>query len=193
VSARRSPWGEPSIARSLFGLGERARSLRLARGWTLEEAAERADVDVRHVQLIETGNANPTAATLLRVARGYGVAVGALVDDPTPARGEARSDPRSEARDEPVRRVSPSMRAAASDDTLAQRVKSMRLARDWSQAELAIHAGISQGAVQAIEARAKSPTLRTLDAIAAAFGSTPYALLAPAPKARMPRARAGRR
>jgi ribosome-binding protein aMBF1 (putative translation factor) len=69
VPARRSPWKEPSLARSLLGLAERARALRLARGWTLEEAAERADVDVRHVQLLETGTANPTTATLLRLAR----------------------------------------------------------------------------------------------------------------------------
>jgi transcriptional regulator with XRE-family HTH domain len=52
---------------------------------------------------------------------------------------------------------------------------------------------VSQGAVQAVEARTKSPTLRTLDALAAAFGLAPHELLAPAPKARMPRARAGRR
>jgi transcriptional regulator with XRE-family HTH domain len=187
VPTRRSPWKEPAIARSLLGLAERARALRLARGWTLEEAAERADVDVRHVQLLETGTANPTTATLLRVARGYGVAVGALLDEA----GMALADGSA-----PYVRKAPAatpVKAAPSDDTLAHRVKSMRLARDWSQAELAAQAGLSQGAVQAIEARTKSPTLRTLDAVAAAFGITPYALLAPAPKARMPRARAGRR
>lgn len=62
-----------------------------------------------------------------------------------------------------------------------------------SQHDLAAQAAVSQGAVQAVEARTKSPTLRTLDALAAAFGLAPHELLAPAPKARMPRARAGRR
>ncbi len=188
VPSRRDPREDPAIARSLATLAEVTRALRLARGWTLEEAAERADVDVRHVQLLERGTANPTMATLLRVARGFGVPMEALFrpgasagttlalrDAPAPAR------PRKPA---PV---------ASSDEALAHRVKSMRLARDWSQHELAAQAGVSQGAVQAVEARTKSPTLRTLDALAAAFGLAPHELLAPAPKARMPRARAGRR
>jgi len=188
VPSRRDPREDPAIARTLATLAEVTRALRLARGWTLEEAAERADVDVRHVQLLERGTANPTTATLLRVARGFGVPVEALFgpsanDRPTLALRDRAAPARP-------RKASP---AATSDEALAHRVKSLRLARDWSQHDLAAQAGVSQGAVQAVEARTKSPTLRTLDALAAAFGLAPHELLARAPEARMPRARAGRR
>jgi transcriptional regulator with XRE-family HTH domain len=188
VPSRRDPREDPTIARSLATLAEVTRALRLARGWTLEEAAERADVDFRHVQLLERGTANPTTATLLRVARGFGVPVEALF------RPGASAEATLELRDAPARaRPRKAAPIASSDEALAHRVKSLRLARDWSQHDLAAQAGVSQGAVQAVEARTKSPTLRTLDALAAAFGLAPHELLAPAPKARMPRARAGRR
>ncbi len=188
MPSRRDPREDPANARSLATLAEVTRALRLARGWTLEETAERADVDVRHVQLLERGIANPTTATLLRVARGFGVPVEALF-------GASASDGAALAlRDAPAparpRKAAP---IASSDEALAHRVQSMRLARDWSQHEIAAQAAVSQGAVQAVEAGTKSPTLRTLDAPAAAFGRAPHELLAPAPKARMPRARAGRR
>jgi transcriptional regulator with XRE-family HTH domain len=184
VSTRRNHWDDPAIAQRLGALAAMVRRLRLAHGWTLEEAAERADVDVRHVQLLETGSANPTAATLLRVARGFGVGLDALFGSvKAPVLREGTS----------TYRVTKDAPTASSDETLALRVRSLRLARDWSQAELAAQAGVSQGAVQGIEARTKSPTLRTLDALAAAFELAPHALLAPAPKVRMPRARAGRR
>jgi transcriptional regulator with XRE-family HTH domain len=188
VPSRRDPREDPAIARSLATLAEVARALRLTRGWSLEETAERADMDVRHVQLLERGAANPTTATLLRVARGFGVSVEDLFRT-SAQRGTTTELRENEAPTGP-RKAAP---IASSDEALAHRVKSMRLARDWSQHELAAQAGVSQGAVQAVEARTKSPTLRTLDALAAAFGLAPHELLAPAPKARMPRARAGRR
>ena len=188
MPSRRDPREDPVIARSLATLAKVTRALRLARGWTLEEAAERADVDVRHVQLLERGAANPTTATLLRVARGFGVSVEDLFRTSAPK--ATTTEPRDGATPTGPRKAAPE---ASSDESLALRVKSLRLARDWSQHALAAQAGVSQGAVQAVEARTKSPTLRTLDALAAAFGLAPHELLSPAPKARMPQARAARR
>ena len=67
----------------------------------------------------------------------------------------------------------------SSDEAVAAAVRWQRVQRDWSQAELAARAGLSQGAVQSVEAATKSPTLRTLDAIASSLDVTSRDLLEP--------------
>lgn len=52
-------------------LGARVRSLRHDADWTLEEAAERCDVDWKHLQKIEAGTLNVTLVTLVRLAVGF--------------------------------------------------------------------------------------------------------------------------
>lgn len=52
-------------------LGARLRALRHAAEWTLEEAAERCDVDWKHLQKIEAGALNVTLVTLVRLAVGF--------------------------------------------------------------------------------------------------------------------------
>lgn len=52
-------------------LGARVRALRHAAEWTLEEAAERCDVDWKHLQKIEAGSLNITLVTLVRLAVGF--------------------------------------------------------------------------------------------------------------------------
>jgi transcriptional regulator with XRE-family HTH domain len=59
-------------------LGLRVRSLRRARGWTLEGLAERADLDLKHLQKIEAGSLNVTLVTIVRIATGLGVPLGQL-------------------------------------------------------------------------------------------------------------------
>jgi transcriptional regulator with XRE-family HTH domain len=193
TEGRRSPWNDAAVAQGLKALANTARSIRLGRGHTLEETAEMCDLDVRHVQLIESGNANPTVATLLRLARGLGVTLEALLERSSLAvqdvRAAALSDPNMTLT-EVVEAYKPVMEI---DALIAVRVKSLRLERDWSQSELAQRAGISQGAIQGIEARSKSPTLRTVDAIATAFSIPPHELLAPPARTTMPKARAGRK
>jgi transcriptional regulator with XRE-family HTH domain len=49
-------------------------------------------------------------------------------------------------------------------------IQKLRKLRGLSQAELAEKAGLSQPAIGAIEAGKKSPTLRTLEKLAAALG-----------------------
>lgn len=72
-------------------------------------------------------------------------------------------------------------------------VHRLRLQRDWSQAELASRAGVSHGTVQSIESATKSPTLRTLDALARAFDLTVRDLLSTGGSAKHSSARVGRR
>ncbi len=51
-------------------LGLRIRSLREGLGLTLEKAAERSDLDLKHLQKIEAGQLNVTLVTLVRLAVG---------------------------------------------------------------------------------------------------------------------------
>lgn len=189
MRAHRNPRDDKQIAEGLKRLASLCRKLRLSQGLTLEEAAERSDIDVRHVQLIEAGTGNPTVATLVRVARGLGVGLDVLMGGKADGRATGVSEAMSTYRGE---KASTREINAESDAIVAARVKSMRLAQDWSQAELAARSGLSQGAIQAVEARTKSPTLRTLDAIAKALGITTAALLGPVQTLRKSRARAGR-
>jgi len=52
-----------------------------------------------------------------------------------------------------------------------------RLQRGWSQAQLAERVGMSVGAIQGLELGKRSPTVRTLDAIAGALGVQIWTLL----------------
>jgi transcriptional regulator with XRE-family HTH domain len=66
--------------REAKALGLRIRALRRAAGWTLEEAAERCDLDLKHLQKIEAGQLNVTLVTLVRLAGGLRVPVGTLFE-----------------------------------------------------------------------------------------------------------------
>lgn len=63
--------GTPRYAREVRSLGVRVRALREERGWTLEQAAERCDLDLKHLQKIEAGLLNVTLVTLVRLAVGF--------------------------------------------------------------------------------------------------------------------------
>ena len=69
-------------------LGLRVRQLRLAQKWTLEGAAEAANLDLKHLQKIEAGKLNVTLVTLVRLAEGFGVPMNSLFRRPRrPVRG----------------------------------------------------------------------------------------------------------
>ena len=61
-------------------IGERVRHHRTARGWTLDELADRSGVSRRMVVTIEHGEGNPSIATLLRISDALGVGLPVLVD-----------------------------------------------------------------------------------------------------------------
>jgi transcriptional regulator with XRE-family HTH domain len=65
-------------AREVHALGARVRQLRQGRRWTLEQAAERMDLELKHLQKIEAGLVNVTLVTLVRIAVGLDISMGAL-------------------------------------------------------------------------------------------------------------------
>ncbi len=56
--------------REVRALGLRVRTFRDALDWTLEQAAERCDLDLKHLQKIEAGTLNVTLVTLVRISAG---------------------------------------------------------------------------------------------------------------------------
>jgi transcriptional regulator with XRE-family HTH domain len=68
-------------------LGARVRALREDQGWTLEQAAERCQLDWKHLQKIESGVLNVTLVTLVRIAVGLGVSTQALFE---PVKGKPK-------------------------------------------------------------------------------------------------------
>lgn len=62
-------------------IGRRVREARAARGLTLDQCAERSGVSRRMIINVEAGSANPSIATLLRLATALQVALTELVED----------------------------------------------------------------------------------------------------------------
>ena len=61
-------------------LGARVRQLRQEREWTLEGAAEKMDLDLKHLQKVESGTPplNVTLVTLVRIAAAFDVPLDSL-------------------------------------------------------------------------------------------------------------------
>ena len=72
--------------REARALGLQVRALRQAKGWTLEEAAEKGDLDLKHWQKIEAGTINVTLVTLVRIAEGLVEPLGSLFGTPVAPR-----------------------------------------------------------------------------------------------------------
>jgi transcriptional regulator with XRE-family HTH domain len=68
----------PRFKQELKSFGLRIRALREEQGWTLEMAAERCDLDLKHLQKIEAGQLNITFVTLVRLAVGFRLAMSSL-------------------------------------------------------------------------------------------------------------------
>jgi len=75
------PPGEPADAISRH-LGGRVKSLRAARGWSLEALAAASGVSRSMLSQIERERANPTLAVTLRIARAFGLTLGELLELP---------------------------------------------------------------------------------------------------------------
>lgn len=65
-------------------LGARVRRLRETRGLSLREIAQRAGVSESFVSQVERGAANPSVASLKRMADALDVSIGALFEGPAP-------------------------------------------------------------------------------------------------------------
>ena len=70
----------------------RLRVLRAERGLSLTEAAERAGIQRQTLALLERGERHPHDPTLAKIAKGYGVPVDELLEEPVPA-GKAEAPP----------------------------------------------------------------------------------------------------
>ncbi len=68
-------------------LGRRVRSEREARGWTLEQAAEKFAVEPAHVRRLEAAKANPTLSVLVSVASALGTTPTELLASDRPTAG----------------------------------------------------------------------------------------------------------
>lgn len=66
------PRGQPSLGTRLASALKRERA---KRGWTQEEAADRAGLNARHYQKLEEGSVNATLRTLERLGDAFGVDV----------------------------------------------------------------------------------------------------------------------
>ena len=66
----------------LTELGARARALRVQRGWTLREAAERSGLSARFLVQLEAGRGNISVRRLVDVARALGTTAAALLAEP---------------------------------------------------------------------------------------------------------------
>jgi transcriptional regulator with XRE-family HTH domain len=65
-------------------LAMRLRVLRAERGLSLTEAAERAGIQRQTLALLERGERHPHDPTLAKIAKGYGVPVEELLEEPVP-------------------------------------------------------------------------------------------------------------
>jgi len=89
---------DPAQVRLTLRFGEALRRLRRAQGLTQEELAARAELSVRHYQLLEAGESiNPELLTLVALCRALEVGIAELVvlEDPIiekRGRGRPRKD-----------------------------------------------------------------------------------------------------
>lgn len=100
-------------------LARRLKSLREARGWTLDALAARSGVSRSNISLIERGQSSPTASVLDKLSAGLGVTLASLFEDPVPSGADA--SPVARVADQPLwtdpgsgyirRNVSPPLRS----------------------------------------------------------------------------------
>lgn len=70
---------KPRFQRAVRNVAKRLAKLRSDRGWTIEVAAERMEVEPAYVRRLEAGTANPTFAVLVSVAAAYELHVAELL------------------------------------------------------------------------------------------------------------------
>lgn len=82
------------------------RILRTARGWTIEELAERAQVNEKTIRLLEAGTRDPKPRTVARLARALRVSNEAVTDGRLAQRilRQAKDCPEEPPSDEAARR-----------------------------------------------------------------------------------------
>ncbi len=64
----------------LIAFGLHLQALRKAKGFTLQELANEADVELSQIHRIEKGKINPTLSTLFMIAKAFGIELSDLVE-----------------------------------------------------------------------------------------------------------------
>jgi putative transcriptional regulator len=86
----------PDAQRVIRDAGRRVAEVRVQRGWTQAELAERLNIALQNMQRIEQGRQNLTIATLTRLAHVLGCAVRDLFEEPTSTATTGPGRPRVE-------------------------------------------------------------------------------------------------
>lgn len=186
-SAGRSKTTAPEPVGAAERLGRALRRVRLAAGWTLEVAAERFGLDLKHLQKIEAGGQNVTLATLERIGAGLGLDLGSILD--AAILGRSPKPRAASVVREPPPLPLPASRSPKQDPLATNaavlvrvgiRISELRQSRGMTQRELAHGAGVDLGVVQRIEAgRIKKVSLRRLVRLAGALRVEIAALFEP--------------
>lgn len=66
---------------TLTKFGDRLKTLRTKKGFTLEQLAFEADIELSQVHRVEKGKTNPTLTTLIALAKGLGITLAELVGE----------------------------------------------------------------------------------------------------------------
>jgi transcriptional regulator with XRE-family HTH domain len=67
---------------AIAGLGVRLKQMRDARGWTLDELAERSGLSKAFLSRLEAGDRQPSIAAILTLAKAYNVSIASLFEQP---------------------------------------------------------------------------------------------------------------
>jgi len=70
-----------SESTAIHRLAKRIKQLRLARGWTQEEFAERASIQRSYLADLERGSRNPSVRTLIKIANALNVTLKDLFEE----------------------------------------------------------------------------------------------------------------
>lgn len=83
-------FGDTDFETAKRRLAANVASLRARRGWSQQQVADEAGLDLKHVQKVEYAALNPSLFTLVRLARAFGVSIGKLL---VPTRAPAPKRP----------------------------------------------------------------------------------------------------
>ncbi len=145
------------------------RDRRAALGLTVQQLADRMEKDPRQVRRIERGESNMSLDCLLRLGSALELPLLA-VEEATPVPLPTLQGPTPHLDTDDDAPASPAL-------ALAQELVARRARRRWSQRDLAAEARVSVSLVKGLETGRNSPTLHSLEALAAALETTVIELL----------------
>jgi putative transcriptional regulator len=143
------------------------RTFRLERGWTQHDLAQRVGISRLMICLLEQWRRDPSLSLAYRLADAFGKRIDEIF---------LREPPTSLA-DEP-KPAEPELETASSPSAFPEqnRLRVSRIAKQWSQRELAARVGVATGTINAIERGSYKPSLALAYAISEELGENVRAL-----------------